>query len=88
MIHNLAALIRYATLSIFQSNTIRSGKKLPDIVIFKDGKITFEFYTSDFRTTYSVVIEGMTSDGRILRQVGGITGISKNCFGYHFLIKY
>jgi hypothetical protein len=29
----------------------------------------FEFYTSDFPTTYSVVIEGLTSDGRIIRQV-------------------
>ena len=41
----------------------------PDVVIFEDGKTTFEFYTSDFKTTYSVVIEGITSDGRIVRQV-------------------
>jgi len=42
----------------------------PDIVISEDEeKATFEFYTSDFPTTYSVVIEGLTSDGRVVRQV-------------------
>ena len=41
----------------------------PDIVISEDGKVSFEFYTSDFRATYSVVIEGITGDGRIVRQV-------------------
>ena len=41
----------------------------PDIVISKEGEASFEFYTSDFPTTYSVVIEGLTSDGRIIRQV-------------------
>jgi len=42
----------------------------PDIVISEDEEeATFEFYTSDFPTTYSVVIEGLTSDGRIIRQV-------------------
>ena len=41
----------------------------PDIVIDEDGEASFEFYTSDFPTTYSVVIEGLTTDGRIIRQV-------------------
>ena len=42
----------------------------PDIVISEDGEAaSFEFYTADFKTTYSVVIEGLTSDGRIVRQV-------------------
>ena len=41
----------------------------PDVVISDEGEASFEFYTSDFRTTYSVVIEGMTTDGRIVRQV-------------------
>ncbi|MCL1932478.1 MAG: TonB-dependent receptor plug domain-containing protein [Candidatus Azobacteroides sp.] len=42
----------------------------PDIVISNDHKeAVFEFYTSDFPTTYSVVIEGLTTDGRIIRQV-------------------
>jgi len=40
----------------------------PDIVIddYKE-ETTFDFYTSDFPTTYSVVIEGLTTDGRIVR---------------------
>ena len=42
----------------------------PDIVISEDAEAaSFEFYTADFKTTYSVVIEGLTSDGRIVRQV-------------------
>ena len=42
----------------------------PDVVISEEHeKATFEFYTSDFKTTYSVVIEGITNDGRIVRQV-------------------
>ena len=32
----------------------------PDVVISDEGKANFEFYTSDYRTTYSVVIEGLT----------------------------
>ena len=42
----------------------------PDVVISnEEEETTFEFYTSDFSTTYSVVIEGLTADGRIVRQV-------------------
>jgi len=41
----------------------------PNIVIDDDGEASFEFYTSDFPTTYSVVIEGLTTDGRIVRQI-------------------
>jgi len=42
----------------------------PDIVISDEQEETsFEFYTSDFPTTYSVVIEGLTTDGKIVRQV-------------------
>ena len=41
----------------------------PDLVITEKGEASLEFYTSDFRTTYSVVIEGLTNDGRIVRQV-------------------
>ena len=42
----------------------------PDIVISDEQEeISFEFYTSDFPTTYSVVIEGLTTDGKIVRQV-------------------
>jgi len=41
----------------------------PDIVILNAEETVFEFYTSDFPTTYSVVIEGLTTDGRIVRHV-------------------
>ncbi|MCL1933932.1 MAG: hypothetical protein FWF53_09015 [Candidatus Azobacteroides sp.] len=41
----------------------------PDLVISGGEDAGFEFYTSDFKTTYSVVIEGLTSDGKIIRQV-------------------
>jgi len=42
----------------------------PDIIVSEDeGETTFEFYTSDYKTTYSVVIEGITNDGGIVRQV-------------------
>ena len=40
-----------------------------DVVLTDSGEASFEFYTSDFPTTYSIVIEGLTSDGRIVRQV-------------------
>ncbi|MDR0836484.1 MAG: TonB-dependent receptor plug domain-containing protein [Tannerella sp.] len=41
----------------------------PDILISKEGKASFEFYSADFPTTYSVVIEGLSSDGQIIRQI-------------------
>ena len=41
----------------------------PDIVVNDKEEAHFEFYTSDFSSTYSVVIEGITNDGRIIRQV-------------------
>jgi TonB-dependent SusC/RagA subfamily outer membrane receptor len=41
----------------------------PDLIIPSRDKASFEFYTSDFPTTYTVVFEGLTHDGKILRQV-------------------
>ena len=41
----------------------------PDIIVLEDGKASFDFYSSDFTTTYSVVIEGLTNAGQIIRQV-------------------
>jgi len=41
----------------------------PDVLVSDDGKASFNFYTSDFPTTYSVVIEGLSNDGKIIRQV-------------------
>ena len=40
----------------------------PDIV-FKEGKAEVVFYTSGIPTTYSIVIEGVTEEGAILREV-------------------
>ena len=39
------------------------------MVVSDTGEASFEFYTSDFPTTYSVVIEGLTKDGGMIRQV-------------------
>lgn len=41
----------------------------PDIVVSDKEPLSFEFYTADFPTTYSAVIEGVTTDGKIVRQV-------------------
>ncbi len=41
----------------------------PDIITNEDGEASFDFYTSDFSTTYSVVIEGVTTNGKIVRKV-------------------
>jgi len=41
----------------------------PDIVINGDEEAKFNFYTSDIPSTYSVVIEGLSNDGRIIRRV-------------------
>jgi len=44
----------------------------PDIIITESEEASFEFYTSDDQTTYLIVIEGITSDGKIIRKVGKI----------------
>ena len=41
----------------------------PDIIINDNEEVYVDFYTSDFASTYSVVIEGITYDGRIIRRV-------------------
>lgn len=41
----------------------------PDLVTEDDGNASFNFYASDFPTTYSVVIEGLSDDGMIIRKV-------------------
>ena len=41
----------------------------PDLVISDTGTASFDFYAADFPTTYSAVLEGLTTDGRIIRQV-------------------
>ena len=44
----------------------------PDITVSASGKASFEFYTSDFPTTYSVVIEGISTEGKIIRHIDKI----------------
>jgi hypothetical protein len=41
-------------------------------VAFKNGNAQFDFYTADANNTYSVVIEGITDNGRIVRKTGKI----------------
>ncbi|MDR3246988.1 MAG: hypothetical protein LBT50_11240 [Prevotellaceae bacterium] len=42
-------------------------------VVLKDGKAQFDFYTADYKTTYSVIIEGVTSEGYIIRKTERIS---------------
>jgi len=37
------------------------------------GVASFDFYTADEQTSYTVVIEGLADDGRIIRQVGHLS---------------
>ena len=41
----------------------------PDFVVSDERQAFFEFYTADFPTVYSVVIDGLTADGKIVRQM-------------------
>jgi hypothetical protein len=43
----------------------------PDVKI-SEGNAAFDFYTADFGTTYSVTVEGITDDGRIIRALGTV----------------
>ncbi|MDR0386082.1 MAG: TonB-dependent receptor plug domain-containing protein [Prevotellaceae bacterium] len=44
----------------------------PDVKI-SEGNAAFNFYTADSNSTYSVIIEGITSDGRIIRMTDTIS---------------
>ncbi|NDV66479.1 Plug domain-containing protein [Bacteroides sp. 224] len=41
----------------------------PDIITKDDGNAEFNFYTSDFPTTYTIVIEGLSVYGDIIRKI-------------------
>lgn len=41
----------------------------PDIITDENGEASFDFYTSDFPSTYSVIIEGVTMDGKMVRGI-------------------
>ena len=44
----------------------------PTIELSEKGESSFHFYTSDVREDYAVIIEGITTDGRIIYNVGNI----------------
>ncbi|MDR1171621.1 MAG: TonB-dependent receptor plug domain-containing protein, partial [Bacteroidales bacterium] len=44
----------------------------PDVRTDSTGVASFEFYTADYSTSYSVIIEGLSYDGKIIRQEGKI----------------
>ena len=44
----------------------------PDLTVSDEGKACFEFFTSDFPTSYSVVIEGLSTNGKIVHQIAKI----------------
>jgi TonB-dependent SusC/RagA subfamily outer membrane receptor len=44
----------------------------PDVKI-SEGNATFDFYTADANSTYSVIVEGVANDGRIIRKLYTIT---------------
>lgn len=44
----------------------------PDVKLSEKGKASIDFYTADGFSTYSVVIEGVTADGKLIRMDGKI----------------
>lgn len=44
----------------------------PNVQADSTGVASFSFYTADYNSTYSVIIEGLTSGGKIIRQEGKI----------------
>ena len=44
----------------------------PDVQVPPDGSASFDFYTADARTSYSVVIEGLTPEGKLFRAKGRV----------------
>ena len=41
----------------------------PDVMVTEEGGVSLDFYTADFMTTYSIVVEGLSEDGRVVRGV-------------------
>ena len=57
--------IQIDRLMIFKQNRII----LCTLIILQKGTSSFVFYAADATTTYSIVIEGITNDGKVFRQV-------------------
>ncbi|MDR3227214.1 MAG: TonB-dependent receptor plug domain-containing protein [Prevotellaceae bacterium] len=45
----------------------------PNITINENGEAVFDFYSADYSTTYSVIIEGITDDGKIINSINKIS---------------
>jgi len=41
----------------------------PNVVLNEEGKVDLEFYTADTPSTYSIVVEGLTGDGKPIRKL-------------------
>ena len=48
----------------------------PNVTVTSDGKAAFDFYTADAPSTYSVLIEGITSDGMIIHSRNRISRLN------------
>lgn len=44
----------------------------PDVKIPSGGQAGFDFYTADTQTTYTIMIEGVADNGRLIRKVARI----------------
>ncbi len=44
----------------------------PNVRVTESGEVPLDFYTADAETTYSVIMEGVAADGKIIRHVGKI----------------
>ncbi|MDR1552506.1 MAG: TonB-dependent receptor plug domain-containing protein [Prevotellaceae bacterium] len=44
----------------------------PNVMTDEKGEALFDFYSADYSTTYSVIIEGITEDGKIIRNISKI----------------
>jgi len=50
----------------------------PDVIPDLDGRASVDFYTADTPTSYSVVIEGVCPDGRLIyRRANGIIRVKQ-----------
>ena len=54
----------------------------PNVQADSNGIASFNFYTADSETSYSVVIEGITSDGKIIHKKGKIEKVTSNNMAY------
>lgn len=49
----------------------------PDLNINESGEITFDFYSADIPTTYTILIEGISDDGKLIYHISKIQSIKE-----------